>query len=157
MLAVVNTGGLMKDIRIDTNGDQRCWNCGSKSFTQKRTARSKVMGVTAGIATVGVAALSPLATKKKLKCQACDEYNDVGTAKPWTGPSNEKLAKKFGTDDVPKADGPSAPPAPVRPATPAVAPSPSRADELVKLAKLRDSGVLSEAEFAAEKARLLGG
>ena len=32
----------------------------------------------------------------------------------------------------------------------------SVADELAKLAALRDSGVLTEAEFAAQKARLLG-
>ena len=30
------------------------------------------------------------------------------------------------------------------------------ADELEKLAKLKDSGALSEAEFAAQKAKLLG-
>ncbi len=36
-----------------------------------------------------------------------------------------------------------------------VAPSGS-ADELVKLAQLRDSGVLTEAEFAAQKAKILG-
>lgn len=35
--------------------------------------------------------------------------------------------------------------------------SPSRADELIKLAKLRDEGVLTSAEFAAEKEKLLGG
>jgi hypothetical protein len=32
----------------------------------------------------------------------------------------------------------------------------SVADELVKLAKLRDDGILNEAEFASAKARLLG-
>ena len=32
----------------------------------------------------------------------------------------------------------------------------SVADEVAKLAALRDSGVLTEAEFAAQKARLLG-
>jgi hypothetical protein len=32
----------------------------------------------------------------------------------------------------------------------------SSADELAKLAQLRDSGVLTEAEFAAQKAKLLG-
>lgn len=38
------------------------------------------------------------------------------------------------------------------PADPAI----SKADELTKLAQLRDSGVLTDAEFAAEKGRLLG-
>jgi len=32
----------------------------------------------------------------------------------------------------------------------------SVADELAKLAQLRDSGVLTEAEFATQKAKLLG-
>jgi len=35
--------------------------------------------------------------------------------------------------------------------------SSSRADELAKLAKLRDEGVLTSAEFASEKEKLLGG
>jgi hypothetical protein len=43
--------------------------------------------------------------------------------------------------------------APVAPAGPT---STSVADELTKLAALRDSGVLTEDEFAVQKARLLG-
>ena len=39
---------------------------------------------------------------------------------------------------------------------PSPTPASSLADELLKLAQLRDSGVLSEEEFAAQKARLLG-
>lgn len=49
--------------------------------------------------------------------------------------------------------------APVAAAAPAPAtPDPSNliADELTKLASLRDSGVLTDAEFAAQKAKLLG-
>ena|SRR5215471_8154264 len=38
----------------------------------------------------------------------------------------------------------------------AAGPQPSVGDELGKLASLRDSGVLTEAEFAQQKARLLG-
>lgn len=44
------------------------------------------------------------------------------------------------------------PPAPMPPAAPV-----SVADELAKLAALRDQGVLSPEEFEAQKARLLGG
>lgn len=43
----------MKDVQIDDNSEMRCWNCGGKGFTEKRTARSK--------AAVGVGVL---ATKK---------------------------------------------------------------------------------------------
>lgn len=80
----------MQDIRIDSEGRQRCWNCGSPAgFAHKRTTRSKVA--------VGVGAL---ATKKKLKCQACGEYNDVGAAKPYKGPSSRRAAIKAGTNLV---------------------------------------------------------
>jgi len=40
--------------------------------------------------------------------------------------------------------------------TPAAGSSPSVADELAKLAKLRAEGVLTDEEFAAQKAKLLG-
>lgn len=60
--------------------------------------------------------------------------------------------------------GPPPPGTPAMPPAPAIDPSTtaphaivSVADELRKLAELRDLGVLSEDEFAAQKARLLGG
>lgn len=75
----------MKNIQVDSAGELHCWNCGAKAFTQKRTFRAKAIGVTAGVATLGVAgAVAPLATKKKLKCQVCGKYNDVGSADPYT-------------------------------------------------------------------------
>ncbi len=49
-----------------------------------------------------------------------------------------------------------APPAPPAP-PPAAGPPVDLSDQLRKLAALRDDGVLSEEEFAAQKARLLGG
>lgn len=72
----------MKNVRIDDNQELRCWNCGGKGFTEKRTMRSK--------AAVGVGALL---TKKKLKCQTCGEYNDAGNAQPYTGPEGRKWRK----------------------------------------------------------------
>ena len=54
----------------------------------------------------------------------------------------------------------AAPVAPVAPAPAQPAPAPASTDELIgqleRLGKLRDSGVLTDAEFAAQKARLLG-
>jgi DNA-directed RNA polymerase subunit RPC12/RpoP len=76
--------GLMKNVRIDENADLRCWNCGSKGFTEKRTTRSKVA--------VGV---GTFLTKKKLKCQSCGEYNDTGNAQPFTGPEGRKYRKRW--------------------------------------------------------------
>jgi hypothetical protein len=88
----------VKDIRVDEDGNLRCWKCGGKNFTQKRTFRAKATAVSAGALTLGIGAgVAALGTKKKLQCQACHEYNDVGSAKPWDGPANQKLAEKRGT------------------------------------------------------------
>lgn len=76
----------MKNVRVDTTGELRCWNCGSTSFNEKRTLRSKAL--------VGVGALL---TKKKLKCVLCGEYNDTGNAQPYKGPAKKRLGKKYGT------------------------------------------------------------
>jgi hypothetical protein len=76
----------MRDVRIDTAGQLRCWKCGCAGFKSKRTLRSKAL--------VGVGAL---VTKKKLKCEACGEYNDTGRAKPYVGPASKRLGKKYGT------------------------------------------------------------
>ncbi len=77
----------MKDVRVDTVGELRCWNCGSMAFKEKRTARSKVAG--GGVGT--------FLTKQKLKCRVCGEYNDQGNAKPYTGPASTRLGRKYGT------------------------------------------------------------
>ena len=74
----------MKDIRVDSEGEFRCWNCGNKGLLPKRTFRSKML--------VGVGALL---TKKKLKCQTCGEYNDTGNAKAYAGPENRKWRKQW--------------------------------------------------------------
>ena len=74
----------MKDVRFDTGGVPRCWNCGSRAFTEKRTLRSKAL--------VGVGALL---TKKKLKCQRCGEYNDTGNGKPYDGPASRKYRHEW--------------------------------------------------------------
>ncbi len=71
----------MRNVLIDANGDPKCWNCGSRAFTNKRTFRAKAIGGAAAVSTFGLAgAVAPLATKKKLLCQACGKYNDVGSA-----------------------------------------------------------------------------
>lgn len=122
----------MRNVRVDTNGEMRCWKCGGKSLLAKRTFRSKVA--------VGVGALL---TKKKLKCQLCGEYNDSGNAKPYKGPASRRLGKKYGSftamhgardgseviDDDPSEDVPDddeaagvtspPPPAPAAPPPPA--------------------------------------
>ena len=68
----------MKNVTIDENGDARCWNCGAKSFREKRTVRAKTIVVLLCITLIGLIFLPLiLATKKKLKCNNCGKYNDV--------------------------------------------------------------------------------
>ena len=126
----------MENIRIDDNGVPRCWNCGSKGLTEKRTLRSKVM--------VGVGALL---TKKKLKCQRCGEYNDTGNGKPYNGPKARKYRKEWEKEQAAKEDQPAA------------APAHDAADvteKLVQLTDLHAAGSLTDEEFADAKAKLLG-
>ena len=48
------------------------------------------------------------------------------------------------------------PPPPAPPVAPAPAAAPNLADEIQRLASLKDQGILSEDEFAAAKSKLLG-
>ncbi|AZV00668.1 hypothetical protein SEA_ENALISNAILO_17 [Gordonia phage EnalisNailo] len=81
----------MQDVQVDSDGAFRCWNCGGKNLSAKRTRRAKVTGTAAGAAGVlvtgGVGAVAALggtlATKKKLYCQACGAYNKMGNAQPF--------------------------------------------------------------------------
>jgi DNA-directed RNA polymerase subunit RPC12/RpoP len=74
----------VKNICFDADNNARCWNCGSKGFTEKRTFRSKVMGLGVG----------SLATKQKMKCQRCGKYNDPGNGRPYDGPRADKYRKE---------------------------------------------------------------
>jgi len=49
------------------------------------------------------------------------------------------------------------PPAPAPPPPPAAAPAPDPLDQLQKLADLKAAGVLTDAEFEAQKAKILAG
>lgn len=81
----------MRNVRVDSEGEFRCWNCGNKGLLAKRTFRSKML--------VGVGALL---TKKKLKCQTCGEYNDTGDAEPFTGPAARKWRKVYEREQATK-------------------------------------------------------
>lgn len=77
----------MLDIQVDEDGELRCGKCGGRHFTEKRTRRAKVIGITAGVATLGIAgAVTPLVAKKKLRCQLCGAYNQTGNAQAYTQP-----------------------------------------------------------------------
>jgi Short C-terminal domain len=79
----------------------------------------------------------------------------AGTA---TGVSNRvsrRQAQRWAAQDAPPEpqQGYSSPPPPAPPP----AAGESRVDQLKDLAALREQGILTEEEFAAEKARILGG
>ena len=124
----------MKDVRLDDDGELRCWNCGSKGFTEKRTFRSKAL--------VGVGALL---TKKKLKCQVCGEYNDTGNAKPYEGPASRKYRKQYEAETEARSLDSSLP----------ESSEDERLAKLERLALLHSSGALTDDEFASMKAEIL--
>lgn len=95
----------------------------------------------------------------------------AGTASAVNGRVQRRQAEKFASRDAQiyasreqaYADQQYAPPAPTyaQPAPPPPAPAaPASQDEVIRqlreLGELRDQGVLTEQEFAAQKARLLG-
>ena len=152
----------MKDIRIDKDGLPRCWNCGSKGFTEKRTFRAKAVGVATAVTVIGapLAAGGVLATKKKLKCQRCGEYNDTGSGKPYDGPAGRKYRKEWKAEQK-ATQAETAPPSPTGP-IPVVplADQGGSADlvtKLSELAELHRSGSLTDNEFAEAKSALLDG
>ena len=123
----------MKNVRLDTDGNPRCWKCGSKGFTEKRTFRSKAM--------VGVGALL---AHKKLKCQRCGEYNLTGHGKPYDGPASRKYRKEWEAEQEARkpAEAPTAQPV-------------GLGTELEKLAALHADGAITDDELATAKDRLL--
>lgn len=71
-----------ESIRIDANGDLRCYNCGSRNLTEQRKTGSKIRR---GIVGGGVGALT---AKKYLRCQACGVYNEPGNPVPIAAPAD---------------------------------------------------------------------
>lgn len=91
----------------------------------------------------------------------------AGTATAVSGRVQRRQAEKFASRDAQIAaerqqayyEQTAPPPAPVAPAAPAPAPAAPQGDmieQLKELAGLRDAGILTEEEFAAQKAKLLG-
>ena len=79
----------------------------------------------------------------------------AGTATTVSNRVSRRQANKWAQQDAEQAPPPQqyAPPPEAAPAP--AAPTESRVDKLTQLAKLKEQGVLTDAEFAAEKARIL--
>lgn len=78
----------------------------------------------------------------------------AGTATAVSGRTARRQQKKYASQDAAAAQPAEAaqPAAPAAPAAPAEDPY----DQIAKLSKLHDSGALTDEEFAAEKAKILG-
>ncbi len=126
----------MKNVCVDSSGELRCYNCGSKGFTEKRTVRAKMM--------VGVGAML---TKKKLKCQVCGEYNDSGNADPYTGPASKKYKKMYENELAAAAAAPAA-----SSSGPAQL---TAVEQLSKLVDLLSQGVITQEQFDQQRDQIL--
>ena len=79
----------------------------------------------------------------------------AGTATTVSNRVSRRQANKWGQQEAAQAP-PEAAPAPVA-AAPAPAAGPSMIDQLKELGELKEQGILTEDEFAAQKAKLLAG
>lgn len=77
----------------------------------------------------------------------------AGTATVVSGGVRRRQEKRWAQQEAPQAS-PEAAPAPVAPAA-APAAGPSVIDQLKELGELKEQGILTEDEFAAQKAKLL--
>ncbi|WP_380282676.1 SHOCT domain-containing protein [Kitasatospora purpeofusca] len=84
----------------------------------------------------------------------------AGTATAVSNRVSRRQAGRWAQQDTQQAGyyaEPAAPPPPPAPPAPAAATMEEKLDQLKELATLKDQGVLTEEEFAAQKARILGG
>ena len=78
----------------------------------------------------------------------------AGTATTVSNRVSRRQANKWAQEDQPQQQAYQEPPQQAPPPPPA-APTESRIDRLTKLGELKQQGVLTDEEFAAEKARIL--
>ena len=76
----------------------------------------------------------------------------AGTATTVSNRVSRRQANKWAAEDQQQYAEPQAAPPPQ---APAAAPTESRVDKLKELAALKDQGILTDEEFASEKARIL--
>jgi 3-oxoacyl-ACP reductase-like protein len=79
----------------------------------------------------------------------------AGTATAVSGRVSRRQQNKWSQQEAAQAPPPEAAPAPV--AAPAPAAGASMLDQLKELGELKSQGILTEDEFAAQKAKLLAG
>ena len=103
------------------------------------------MGLIGGIARTAVVAGTATAVSNRVSRRQAERWAQQG--------QQYTPVQRVGYTEAP----PAAAPAPVAAAPEAPAPAPDRYAQLKELAELKDQGVLTEAEFTAEKQRILAG
>jgi hypothetical protein len=134
-----------------------CKNC--TNSTVVHAARLTMRGALA----VGTYGMTEAALAMRKKCRQCGHQMSLhgfdqvsGLPQPLVETQSDSGFKKRGFFSKPGAQ-PIPPAAPAAPSTAEATSPASVADELMKLAQLRDAGVLTSEEFEAQKAKLLGG
>jgi hypothetical protein len=77
----------------------------------------------------------------------------AGTATAVSNRVSRRQAQRWGQQEAPRYDEPA--PAPAAPAPAAAAPAADPIQQLKDLAALKEQGILTDEEFAAQKARIL--
>ncbi|MGH2938793.1 MAG: SHOCT domain-containing protein [Solirubrobacterales bacterium] len=80
----------------------------------------------------------------------------AGTATAVSGGVRRRQEKRWATQEAPQQEGPQAYAQPAPPAQAPPASGSSVIDQLKELGELKAQGILTEEEFAAQKAKLLG-
>jgi hypothetical protein len=80
----------------------------------------------------------------------------AGTATAVSGRVQRRQGRRFGAQDAPADDQPADDQAPPIPAQRSESSTTDKLDQLKSLGELKTQGVLTEEEFAAEKAKILG-
>jgi len=104
-------------------------------------------GLLRGVARTAVVAGTATAVSNRVSRRQANRWSQQG-------------ADPYGQPDpgyAPEPQAPPPPPAAPPPPPPAAAPAPDVITQLKGLAELRDQGVLTEEEFAAQKAKILAG
>ena len=81
----------------------------------------------------------------------------VGTAQATRGRVARRQQRRWAQEDQAMAPPPTYAAPPPQPAPPTAAPPVDPIEQLERLAALKAQGILTESEFAAQKAKILGG
>lgn len=129
---------------------------------RRRRGRPGLVGTMARTAVVAGTASATVGAVHNRQLGKQQEAAEQQAAQQAAFESQQQLAEMQSQVDAMKAQqaAPPPPPAPAAPAAPAPAAAPAGSDDLMaqlsKLADLKAAGVLTEEEFAAAKAKLLG-